>query len=256
MMRLRQLDPDYARSRKHAWKKAVRMASVLVALMWLVWAIDSLTPFVAQWHSIYPRHTSALPGILFAPLLHSNFAHLVSNSLPVFLAILALFGNYPKVAWRVLVLAWLGTGTLVWLVARPSWHLGASGVLYALLSFLLLSGFLRRDMQSVGISLALVFLYGGFVFGVIPDKPGVSWESHLGGVLMGIGLAWWLRHEDRPVFRHYDLSDDWVDEAGVSAETGSEQNSEPAALVSAALDCNAEKIAGQPADPFRPGPHT
>ncbi len=207
MMRVRQLDPEFARQRRNGWKKAAKFAAGLVGLMWMVWLLDVLTPFTARYLSIFPRQPSALSGIIFAPLLHSGLSHLISNTLPVFLAILALLGNYPKIARRVLLLAWLGTGALVWLFARSSWHLGASGLLYALLSFLFVSGFMRRDTQSVAISLVLVFLYGGLVFGVIPDKPDISWESHLFGAVMGITLAWWFRKEDQPVFRHYDLED-------------------------------------------------
>jgi len=208
MMRLRQLDPDFARTRRTHWKKAAKAAAVLVGLMWFFWLLDVITPFTPRYLSIFPRSTSSLSGIVFAPLLHSGLPHLVSNTLPVFLAVLALLGNYPGIARRVLLLAWLGTGALVWLFARPSWHLGASGLLYALLSFLLVSGFVRRDMQSVAISLVLLFLYGGLVFGVIPDKPEISWESHLFGALVGISLAWAYRKQDRPVFRRYDLDDE------------------------------------------------
>lgn len=213
MMRLRQLDPDFAKSRRNGWKKALKKSALLVGLMWLLWLIDTLTPLNAQYLGIYPRHLYGLTGIVTAPLAHSDLTHLMSNTLPIFLAAWALFGNYPTVARRVFVLAWLATGMLVWLLARSSWHLGASGLLYALLVFLSMSGFIRRDMQSVAISMVLLFLYGGMVFGVVPDQPQISWESHLFGLVTGGVLAWWYRKADLPVFRHYDFENDDNDDS-------------------------------------------
>ncbi len=206
-MRLQELDPEFARARAWAWKKGMKAAFLLTSLMWASWLAAVMTPLGHWLHGIYPRQPESIDGILLAPLIHNDLAHLMSNSLPIFLAVVALFGNYPHSARRVVPAAWILTGTLVWLFARPAWHAGASGILYALLAFLFISGFLRRDKQSVSISMVLVFLYGGLIFGIIPDKPNISWESHLAGLLVGIALAWWFRKQDIPVFRRYDLDD-------------------------------------------------
>lgn len=101
------------------------------------------------------------------------------------------------------------TGILVWSFARAANHIGASGLLYCLLSFLFFSGFIRKDVQSVGISIIIAFAYGSLIFGVIPDKEHISWESHLFGFITGILLSWYFRKTERPVFKTYE---DWDDE--------------------------------------------
>jgi len=120
------------------------------------------------------------------------------------LAITALFGNYPKTAKKVFVLSILVTGLLVWLFARSANHIGASGLLYCLLAYIFLSGFLRKDIQSVGISLVIAFFYGSLIFGIIPDKQHISWESHLFGLITGVLLALYFRKKDQPVFKKYE----------------------------------------------------
>jgi membrane associated rhomboid family serine protease len=124
--------------------------------------------------------------------------------LPILLALTALFGNYPKSAKKVMWLSILLTGILVWLFARSAVHIGASGVLYSLLGFIFVSGFIKKDIQSIGISIVIAFLYGSLLFGLIPGKQSISWESHLFGFLVGIYLAWLFRNQDKPVYKIWD----------------------------------------------------
>ena len=204
-MRIQQLDEDYALSRKKLWPKAFKIGLYFIAFMWAVFFVDLFLPFISlNNYGIHPRHLNSLFGIFTTVFLHGSLSHLMSNTLPLLLAITALFGNYPKIAKRVLFYSMVLTGTLVWLFARSANHIGASGLLYAILTFIFVSGFIRKDIQSIGISMAIVFLYGSLIFGVIPDKEYISWESHLFGMLVGAFLAWVYRKRELPVYKVWD----------------------------------------------------
>ncbi len=201
-MRIQQLDEDYALSRKKLWPKAFKIGLYFIVLMWAVFFVDLFLPFISLNNfGIHPRHLNSLFGIITTVFLHGSLSHLMSNTLPLLLAITALFGNYPKIAKKVLIYSIIFTGVLVWLLARSANHIGASGILYAILTFIFVSGFIRKDMQSIGISIAIVFLYGSLIFGVIPNKEYISWESHLFGMLVGIFLAWLYRKREIPIYK-------------------------------------------------------
>ena len=209
-MRIQQLDEDYALVRKQLWPKAFKIGLYFIALMWAIFIIDKLLPFIAlNSYGIHPRRLNSLYGVFTTVFLHGSLSHLMSNTLPLLLALTALFGNYPKIAKKVFIYSIILTGIMVWLFARNANHIGASGILYAILTFIFISGFIRKDMQSVGISLVIVFLYGSLVFGIIPNKAHISWESHLFGLLVGVFLAWIYRKREIPIYKTYkDFEDD------------------------------------------------
>ncbi len=208
-MRIQQLDEDYALTRKKLWPKAFKIGLYFVALMWGIFLIDKLLPFIAlNSYGIHPRQLNRIYGIFTTVFLHGSLSHLMSNTLPLLLALTALFGNYPKIAKKVFIYSIILTGTMVWLFARNANHIGASGLLYAILTFIFISGFIRKDMQSVGISLVIVFLYGSLVFGIIPNKAHISWESHLFGLLVGVFLAWLYRKRETPIYKVYNYLED------------------------------------------------
>jgi membrane associated rhomboid family serine protease len=138
-------------------------------------------------------HTDGLIGILFAPFLHGDYNHLMSNTVPFLVLCTAILFFYSRISALVILLIWAGTGMGVWLLARGSYHIGASGVVYGFASFLFFSGVFRRDFKALGIALAVAVLYGGLVYGVLPIYPGVSWESHLIGAIMGGLVAYGFR---------------------------------------------------------------
>ncbi|HOP22689.1 MAG TPA: rhomboid family intramembrane serine protease [Gammaproteobacteria bacterium] len=213
-MRVYQLDDNYAQLRKRAWPKAFKFALVFTGILWSIFFIDWLISFFNPFFTlrdfgVHPRRIEYLFGVIATVFLHGSLSHIVSNTLPLLLAMTALFGNYPKIAKKVFVYGVLLTGILVWSFARAANHIGASGLLYCLLSFLFFSGFIRKDVQSVGISIIIAFAYGSLIFGVIPDKEHISWESHLFGFITGILLSWYFRKTERPVFKTYE---DWDDE--------------------------------------------
>lgn len=154
---------------------------------------------------VYPRHLEGLKGILTMPFIHADIKHLFSNSVPLLILGAALLYFYRELALRVFLWIWLLDGIWLWLGGRENYHIGASGLVYGLSSFLFFSGIFRRDTRLIAISLLVVFLYGGLLWGIFPDFLGVqvSWEAHLYGAAAGALLAWVYRKEG-PQRKQYD----------------------------------------------------
>jgi len=169
---------------------------VIVFLMWLVKIIEVLFDLDFSRFGIYPLSLEGLPGIIFSPFIHADLGHLFNNSLPLFFLGTALFYFYSEIAFKVSLWTYFLTGLLVWLAGRSAWHIGASGLIYGLASFLFFSGIIRRYFRLVALSLLIVFLYGSMVWGIFPNiYKDVSWESHMLGFISGILLAVVYRNE-------------------------------------------------------------
>ncbi|HEX6707101.1 MAG TPA: rhomboid family intramembrane serine protease [Albitalea sp.] len=208
-------DPAYTGSpqaRAH-FRWAVRISLAFVALLWLLflanWALD-LDPEVS---GIHPRQWSGLPGIVFAPLVHASFDHLLANTLPLFVLGTVMLFLYPNAMLRALPAVWLGSGVLVWLFGRESVHFGASGLVFGWAGYAFVAGILRRDRRAIAASLVVWFMYGSLIWGVVPVPSGVSWETHLAGLLIGVALALVLRHLDVPPRKRYAWEGEEVDAA-------------------------------------------
>jgi membrane associated rhomboid family serine protease len=185
--------------------------AILVFLLWMVKAVELLGGYDFFYLGIYPRKIAGLIGIFLSPMIHANFSHLVNNSIPFFFMLSAIFYFYQKVAWRVLMVSYLLTGAVVWILARPSYHIGASGLIYSFGSFLFFSGIIRANINLLAISLLVSFLYGSMVWGVFPYRPDMSWESHLTGMVVGLMLAYHYRYEGpepTPFMRDMDEEDE------------------------------------------------
>jgi membrane associated rhomboid family serine protease len=166
--------------------------------MWLINVFQFILQLDFGSLGIHPRDKTTLIGILTSPLIHGNWQHLFANTLPVLILGLVLFLTYEKFAVKVWLLIYLFTGLLVWLFARgTSYHIGASGIIYGLASFLLFSGFFRMDIKSIAIACGVSVFYGGMVWGIFPLENGVSWESHLFGGISGLMLAYLYRNTDK-----------------------------------------------------------
>jgi membrane associated rhomboid family serine protease len=208
------LDPRYTGSgHSHALLTlAVRLSIGFVVLLWLIhlmnWGMD-LDPWPL---GVRPREWSGLLGIVTAPLVHSDFAHLFANSVPLATVGAAMLFLYPHSTLRVLPTVYLGPGVLVWLFGRSSAHLGASGLVYGLVSYVFVAGLLRRDRRAVAASLLVVFMYGSLAWGVLPIQPGVSWETHLSAVVIGVLFAFALRKLDIPPRKRYVWEDHATDD--------------------------------------------
>ena len=142
---------------------------------------------------VYPLHVKGLTGIFFSPLIHSGFNHLASNSVPFFILMFMLIYFYRRISYRIFIQLYLLSGICVWLSGREAWHIGASGVIYAMAAFHFLSGIIRDDVRLLTLSITVIFIYGGMVWGMFPINPDVSWEGHLWGAVSGLGLALYYR---------------------------------------------------------------
>lgn len=159
---------------------------------------------------ILPREASGLIGIITSPFIHGDTAHVASNALPILFLGMAFVFFYKESYKGALAIIYLLSGTLVWLFARTSYHIGASSLIYGLASFIFFSGIFRRDIKSIALALMVVFLYGGLVWGVLPSQPGISWEGHLFGALSGLLAAYIYRRKDPP--KKYDWENEEDDD--------------------------------------------
>ena len=160
-----------------------------VLLIWMIFWLDQRYMLDLYRFGIFPRHLDGMVGIFATPLVHGSLGHLANNTLPVLALGAGLYYFYPKIATRVVLISWLSSGLAVWLIGRESFHIGASGLVYSLAGFIFLSGLLRRQPQLLALSLLVVFLYGGMIWGVLPIEEAVSWEAHLAGAFSGFALA-------------------------------------------------------------------
>lgn len=164
----------------------------------LIWLVHLAQAFLSEdWavYSLYPRTIHGLIGIVTSPLLHGGWEHLIGNTIPLIVLGFLLFNSYKEIAGKIFWLTYLLNGVLLWFFARDAFHLGASGVVYGLASFLLFSGLIRRHPQLAMVSFLVIFLYGSMVWGVFPFDPHVSWEAHLYGGLTGLILSIVFRKE-------------------------------------------------------------
>jgi membrane associated rhomboid family serine protease len=179
-------------------ERSALAVGMFVALLWVIWAAGSLFHLDLYRYGVYPRTLGGLVGILFAPLVHGSWEHLFANTLPVFVLGTALVYGYPRSASIVIPGIYLASGFAVWLFARPSFHVGASGLAHGLMFFVFVAGILRRDRRAIALSLLVFFLYGGMLWTILPQAPQVSFEYHLSGALSGLVLAVALRRLDPP----------------------------------------------------------
>lgn len=212
-MRLDHPDPEYSSSpRARAnFVLAVKLSLALLALIWLIFLIDQLSGAALIRFGLVPRDLSGLLGLLTTPLLHYNLSHVTSNTLPLLIGATLVLFLYPHSAVRALPAIWLGSAFLAWCFARPSVHIGASGLIYGLLAFVMVSGVIRREVRAIGAAGVVWFLYGSLLYGVLPSGAGTSWELHAFGFLVGAVSAWWLRHLDRPPLKRYEWEDEVLD---------------------------------------------
>lgn len=176
------------------------------AAIWVIHLISVIFDINFSYYGLLPRTIHGAVGIITAPLIHGSFSHLISNTAPLIILGLSIFFFYPNSAYKSFVLIYIGTGLLVWMLGRQVIHIGASGVVYGYVSFLFFNGLFKKDNKSIALSLLVVFLYGGLVWGVLPGIKGISWESHLFGGVTGLIAAFIFRKIDPP--KKYDWEDE------------------------------------------------
>ncbi len=168
----------------------------LVFIMWLTFSIELFLHTDLSFLGIKPGSLWGLVGILTAPMVHGSYLHLLSNTFPLLFLGTLLFFFYDGIGKVVFVRGYFITNLLVWVFSpRPSYHIGASGLIYSLAAFLIVFGLLRQDFLSLVISIGVMVAYGGIFYGVLPTHPFVSWESHMAGTLVGVVTAFNLAHK-------------------------------------------------------------
>ena len=177
---------------------AAQVIAAFVALLYVVELVDTLDRNRLDGYGIRPREVDGLDGIVFAPLLHHGWGHLVANTVPLlvfgFLILLAGVARWAAVT----AVVWLVGGVGTWLTGQPhSLHLGASVLAFGWLVYLLLRGIFARDASHIALGAILLFMYGGILYGVLPGQPGISWQGHLFGALGGALAAYQFGASDR-----------------------------------------------------------
>lgn len=219
--------PDEAAFLRKKLLLSIIIPSIFVFLMWFVKLSELLFETDFSFLGIYPLKAEGLPGIMLSPFIHADFRHLINNSFPILFMGTVVFYFYSEVALRVFIWTFLLTGILVWIGGREAWHIGASGIIYGLASFLFFSGIIRRYYRLAGLSLLIVFIYGSMVWGMFPGVyQNVSWESHMLGFVSGIILAVWYRNEgpQRPAYEWLDEDQEEEGEEGGNGEEVMEQD--------------------------------
>jgi membrane associated rhomboid family serine protease len=176
-----------------SWARAVEISSLSVGLLILIELLDYVLPFSPDVLGIVPRTGRGLLGIIFSPVLHYNWAHLMANAFPLFVLLILLFWDRRYYPERALVSIWLASGFGTWLIGRgDAIHIGASSIIYGLVVYLIAAGWWMRSWRAVIVAVLVLIFYGGIFYGVLPQKGMVSWEGHLAGALAG----WWAARKN------------------------------------------------------------
>lgn len=193
---------QFSTSKRHFFN-SLFIAGIFIFILVLVFVMEQMLELRFDFLGVLPRNLTYLPGIVTHVFIHADLSHLLNNALSLFVLTLSLFYFYGKIADMVLILSWVGTGLLLWMIGRESLHIGASGLIYAQAFFLFWSGVMRKYAPLIAIAFIVVFFYGNMIWHVFPWQafPNESWEGHLSGALVGSVLAVLYRKEgpQRPV---------------------------------------------------------
>ncbi len=181
---------------KSKFISALFIPFILLLLMWVERMVEFVFGIRLIYLGIHPLYINGLPGIILSPFIHGGFKHLAANSVPFLILGTTLFYFYRDISIKVLISIWILTGIWVWFGGREAYHIGASGIIYGLASFLFISGIIRKDTRLAALTLVIAFLYGGLIWGAIPNflpNKHISWESHLGGLVSGTIMAFYYK---------------------------------------------------------------
>jgi len=175
--------------------KSLYIPVIAVVVIWFLYFIEIQFRFNFNKYGIYPQTIKGLRGVIFSPFIHGSAKHLFNNSIPLLAMLWSLYYFYSKIANKVLITGLLFTGILTWSFARSYYHIGASGVVYFLVSFIFFSGVFRKYYRLIALSLVVVFLYGSMIWYVFPVEESISWEGHLSGFFVGFLFAFIFKKE-------------------------------------------------------------
>ncbi|WP_218598439.1 rhomboid family intramembrane serine protease [Polaribacter sp. NJDZ03] len=168
---------------------------VYIVAIWFIYWIEIQFDINFNKYGVFPRTFVGFRGVFLTHFIHSNVSHLFNNSIPLFVLLSSLFYFYREVAYKVLLFGGFFTGFITWCIAREAYHIGASGIVYLLFSFVFFSGIIKRHFRLVALSLIIIFLYGSMIWYVLPIKEGISWEGHLSGFIVGFLFAFTFRNK-------------------------------------------------------------
>jgi membrane associated rhomboid family serine protease len=168
---------------------------VFVLIIWVVFWFEVRFGYNFSKYGVYPLSVKGLRGIVLSPFIHGGITHIYHNTVPLFVLSMALFYFYKPIAWKVICFGILFSGFLTWCIGRPSYHIGASGLIYVLVSFTFFKGVFAKHFRLVALSLLVVFLYGSMIWYTMPIEEGISWEGHLSGLITGFLFALFFRKE-------------------------------------------------------------
>lgn len=198
----------FIQTHRGATLEAIIYPILLVILLWGVFLMDKFYQLELYKYGLKPNASEGIKGIFLMPFIHGqrDFSHIINNSIPTLVLMSTLIYFYRSIAHYVLLFIWIGTGLLLWLLVGESnsYHIGISGVIYGLFGFLFMSGFLRRYLPLQAISLFVVFVYGSLVWGIFPGEPGISWQGHFLGLMVGVVVAIAFRKQgpQRPKYQY------------------------------------------------------
>ena len=187
------------------FRHSVLITLSFAAVLWGVKALEWAFAYDLSFLGIHPRTLNGALGIITAPLVHGDLLHLTSNTFPLIILGVGLFYFYDKIALEVILWIYFATGFWVWIAARDAYHIGASGLIYGVVSFLFFSGLFRKDIRSIAVSAAVLFLYRSMVYGIFPGDESISWESHLLGAIAGLFCAFYFRKTEMLPRKLYDF---------------------------------------------------
>lgn len=188
--------------------------------MWIVFLFEINYGLNFSHFSIYPRRISSLLGVFASPFLHSDLSHITNNTLSFFVLMLMVRFFYSKSYLKVFLFGLLVSGVLTWLIARPAYHLGMSGLIYVLASFIISKSFFSKQYSLIAISFVVIFIYGSMIWYVFPIDSSISWEGHLSGLITGVLLSFFFKNEvevvvSKPLTAQQNLFLDHFDEKGI-----------------------------------------
>ncbi|MFL1011802.1 rhomboid family intramembrane serine protease [Flavisericum labens] len=199
-----------------------------VLIIWLVFWFEVRFGYNFSKYGVYPQTLKGLRGVLLSPFIHGDIKHIYHNTIPLFVLSVALFYFYRPIAWKILFYGILLSGFLTWCIGRPSYHIGASGLIYVLVSFTFFKGVFAKHFRLIALSLLVVFLYGSMIWYTLPVEKGISWEGHMGGLLTGLlfaiifkkqiakpkKFAWeeeTYNEDDDPFLKHFDENGNFIE---------------------------------------------
>jgi len=201
---------------------------LFVLVIWLVFWYQVRIDSSIKSFGVYPQTLKGLRGVIFSPFIHGSITHIYHNTIPLFVLSTALFYFYRAISWKVIVYGILLSGLITWCIGRPANHIGASGLIYVLVSFIFFKGVFAKHYRLIALSLLMVFLYGSMIWYVFPVKQGISWEGHLAGLITGFVFALvfkkqiakperyvWeasdYKEEDDEFMRHFDEDGNFIE---------------------------------------------